>query len=120
MSIIKFELTENNVKLLKNLRWSIKDKAIIGLEDEKEIDNPKPFGEDNLYEAIDTIINGKPVDFDPLNTYEERVFDEAQIEQFDELYNGLPTALEIILTSGSFELGTYRAKFHERIWKKIV
>lgn len=32
----------------------------------------------------------------------------------------LPTALDIILHNGNFELGTYKRKFHVRDWKKVV
>ena len=56
MSIVKFELKEEHVKLLKHLRWS-KDKnnIIVNVSDDED---SVPFGFDTIYEAIDTILNG--------------------------------------------------------------
>ncbi len=47
MSVIKFELKEDHVKLLKYLRWS-KDKnnLIVNISDDED---SVPFGSDNIY-----------------------------------------------------------------------
>lgn len=119
MSVIKLELTENHVKLLSHLRWSINSKNfIIGTEDEKE--DPAPFGENNLYDAMDLILNGKPEDFDPFNTSDIKKYSPEQMVEWDKLYAELPMALDIILYNGHFELGTYKTKFHFKEWKKII
>jgi hypothetical protein len=118
MSVLKFELREDHVKLLKHLRWSInKNNFIVGTEDETE--DPAPFGENNLYDAIDLIINGIPEDFNPLETEEVKQYSLQQKADWDKLYSELPMALDIILYNGSFELGNYKTKFHIRDWKKI-
>lgn len=118
MSVIKLELTETHVKLLKHLRWSVNKKGfIVGTEDD-EID-PAAFGENNIYDAIDLILNGRSPDFDPLNTEELKVYSEEQMDAWDKLYTELPIALDIIMFNGSFELGSYKTKFHDRNWKKI-
>jgi hypothetical protein len=119
MSVIKLELTEKHVKLLKYLRWSINSKNfIIGTEDESE--DPAPFGENNLYDAMDLILNGKPSDFNPFETSEIKKYSPEQMAEWDKLYSELPVALDIILYNGHFELGTYKTKFHFREWKKII
>jgi hypothetical protein len=63
MSVVKFELKEEHVKLLKYLRWSKDDKnIIINISDDED---SVPFGSDNIHEAIDLILNGRPENFDP-------------------------------------------------------
>ena len=88
-------------------------------EAENEEEDPAPFGENTLYEAIDLILNGMPEDFDPFNTEEAKVYSDEQKAEWDKLYSELPLALDIILHNNSFELGTYKTKFHDRLWKKI-
>jgi len=118
MSVIKLELTEKHIKLLKHLRWSInKRNFIVSTEDENE--DPAPFGENNLYEAIDLILNGKPSNFDPLNSENFIEYSDEQKQEWDTLYSELPMALDIILFNGNFELGIYKTQFHNRNWQKI-
>lgn len=116
MSVLKLELTEEHLKLLKFLRWSTKDNVIVGLSGEEE---SVPFGENNIYEAIDLILNGVPANFDPFTTEDLPEYSLEQREAWDKLYSELPTALDIILFNGHFELGTYKTKYHFRDWKKV-
>jgi len=120
MSVIVFELKEEHVKLLKHLRWSINknDNIIRGVSDEGD-DIAPPFGENNIYDAMDLILNGVPADFKPFETEDIKEYSKEQKEVWDALYNELPMALDVILYNGSFELGTYRTKFHDRNWKKV-
>ena len=117
MSIIKFELKEEHIKLLKHLSWS-KDKNnfIVNISDDED---STPFDYDNIYEAIDLILNGRPKDFDPFETQELVEYSEEQKEEWDKLYSELPISLSIILSRGSFETGLYKTKWHLRDWKKI-
>ena len=117
MSIIIFELKEEHVKLVKHLRWSINnDNIISGIGDDGD-DIAPPFGENNIYDAIDLIIHGRPDDFNPFEVEDIKEYSDEEKATYDALYNELPTALEIILSTGSFQLGTYRTKFHDRNWK---
>ena len=118
MSVLLFELTEKHIKLLKHLRWSLTTdkKFIIGTENQEE--DPAPFGENNLYDGMDLILNGVPADFDPLNTEEIRLYSTEEKAEWDKLYSELPMALDIILFNGHFETGIYKTKFHDRQWKK--
>lgn len=118
MSVIKFELKEEHVKLLKNLRWSIKDNNIVNMFHDGEEYIP-PFGEDDLYEAIDVILNGRPEGFDPFNVENFKDYSEEQKAEWEKLYSELPIALDVVLFNGSYELGTYKTKWHLRNWVKI-
>ena len=117
--MIQFELKEEHIKLLKHLRWSInKENIINGVANEGDEIAP-PFGEHNIYEAFDIILNGKPSNFNPNEETEFPEYSDEQKEAWGELYNELTIALEIILFTQSFELGKYKARYNERIWKKI-
>jgi len=118
MSVLTFELKEEHVKLLKHLRWSKNpDNVICSVADEGDGVAP-PFGETYLYDAINTILNGKPADFNPMDQSELPDYSERK-EEWDKLYSELPMALDIILFNQSFELGTYKTRYHDRNWKKI-
>ena len=117
MSVLKFELKEEHIKLLKHLRWS-KDKnnLIVGIDDEEE---SLPFGENNIYEAIDLILNGRPEDVNPFETEDYTEYSDEQKKEWDQLYTELPIALDVILHNQSFDLGSYKTKYHDRNWKKM-
>jgi hypothetical protein len=78
-----------------------------------------PFGENNLYEAIDLILNGKPKDVNLLEVDEFTEYSNNQKAEWDKLYSELPIALDIILYTGKFELGKYKSRYHLRDWVKI-
>lgn len=119
MSVIKFELKKEHLILLKNLRWSINKQNIIsGVADEGDEIAP-PFGDDNIYDAMNLMLNGKPENIDLMTHEDFFVYTEEQRQEFDKLYSELPIALEIILTTGKFETGKYKARYHDRTWIKI-
>tara|TARA_R110000782_G_scaffold270273_1_gene370178 strand:+ start:3358 stop:3717 length:360 start_codon:yes stop_codon:yes gene_type:complete len=118
MSVLKLTITENHIRLIKQLRWSMKDGSIISQAHDGEEYVPV-FGENNIYEAIDIILNGKPPDVDPFTTEEETIYPDEQKAEWDKLYSELPMALDIILFNGHFQTGSYKTKFHDRFWKQI-
>jgi hypothetical protein len=119
MSAIIFNLKEEHIKLLKNLNWSVgPDKVIKAVKSDEDGDYP-PFCEDSIYEAIDLILNGKPENIDILSSSSPNEYTKEQIEEWDKLYQELPTALDIVLYCGKFETGTYKAKHYIRDWKKV-
>lgn len=115
MSVIIFELKNEHIQLLKHLKWSVKNDLIVNVSDEED---SVVFGENNIYEAIDLILNGKPEGFDPFNTEDIKEYSVDEKYKYDLLYNELPTALDIILFNGNFEVGLYRTQYHNRNWKK--
>ena len=109
MSLIKFELKNDHVKLVKQLRFTKGKGITINAADEFG----SPFGGDNLYEDMDIILSGKPeVNFDPLG--EPEPLEMEIITLYQKLYDELPTALEVILNLNTFELGHYKRKHHQR------
>jgi len=114
MSILKFELTENHIDLLKHLEWE-------ELTDAKSIVSKgenTPFGGFDHYEDMGVILFGQPTDFDPFegNPLE---WDEEQKEIMDKLLSELPMALEIVLYTQSFTPGSYKTKYHNKHWKQL-
>jgi hypothetical protein len=119
MSTLLFELKDEHIALLKNLGWSLnKENIIVGVANDGDELAP-PFGENNIYEAMDLILNGRPDDFDPFKVEEFTEYSQEQKDVWDKLYSDLTTALEIILKTGKFETGIYKSRFHLRDWRKI-
>ena len=114
---ITFELKKEHVALLKGLRWGSHNRTHIISTDDME-ENPLPFAGDNIYDSMYSILYGTPPDFNPLNDDLVNHTPE-QIAEFDKLLSELPMALEIILQRESFELGTFRTKHYDKVWKKI-
>lgn len=117
MSVLLFELKEDHVKLIRQLKWHTNVDGIIQtcLRDD-ETTSKSPFGGDSLVEDLGTIIYGQTEDFDPFES-EGLNYTEEQREELIHLYEELPTALEIVMQSGDFKLGNYKSKFHDRNWK---
>lgn len=117
MSLLKFHLKDQHIKLLKQMKWGLfEDKFLISAED--VINDSDPFGGNDIYESIDLILNGRPENFDPFNTSEFPEYTQEQKTEWDILISELPTAMNVIMFNGSFEIGNYRTKFHDRNWIK--
>lgn len=116
MSIVQIKITEQHLILLKNIHWSIEDGFIISKLDDASV---APFGGDSLYEGMDIILNGineKSID---INNEDPIEYSDQQKLEWDKLYAELPYVLEILLSNLQVELGIYRAKYHDRVWKKV-
>ena len=126
MSLIKFELKEDHLKLLKHLQWSqTETNHILSIsgEDNDDAENViiTPFGGDDLMEDIGLIIHGMPEDFDPFDEgtgFGKPVYTEEQQEKMKVLFHELTTALQVVLYTQGFEAGHYKRKFHDRHWVK--
>lgn len=118
MALIKFELKEDHIKLIKHLKWSMtQNNQILSRGNDNEEYGESPFGGDDLFEDMDTILNGKPENFDPLND-EKIILNETQIAEMRDLFDELPIALDIILYTSKFEPGHYKSKWYDRNWIK--
>lgn len=117
MSVLKFELKEDHLKLLKNLNWDLKIGTNVFKLNPEHIDEELLY--DPLWEEVDLILNGKTVEYDPnVPVTEFTEYPEEQIRKWTELLNELPIAFDIIMQTHSFELGWYKSKFHVRNWRK--
>ena len=119
MALLKFELKEDHIKLLKHLRWSIASDQLVSRGADKEEYGDSPFGGDDLIEDLNTILNGKPDNFDPLNDEGVDISEDEKVRML-ELFYELPTALDVILYSASFEPGHYKTKWYDRNWVKFT
>jgi len=125
MSLIKFELKEDHLKLLKYLQWSQTETNHILSIDTVDNDDAEeviltPFGGDDLIQDIGDIIYGKPENFDPFDEdaeFGKVTYSDEQIEYMTELFNGITTALDICLYTQSFTIGHYKSPYHLRDWK---
>ena len=126
MSLIKFEVKEDHLKLLKYLEWSLTDtNHILSINDLDNDDVEEviltPFGGDDLLQDIGDILYGVPEEFDPFDEdteFGKPKYTEEQVEYMTELCKGLVTALDICLFNQSFEVGHFKTKYHVRDWKK--
>lgn len=118
MALIKFELEDKHLILLKHLDWEIiKDNNKLSTIIEEGAETP--FGGINLIEDIGIMLFGKPEgDFDPLSPYGPQYSKEQQNE-IKRVFSELPMALEIILYLQTFETGVYKRKWNLKNWKKI-
>ena len=122
MAVIKLQLKKEHINLLKHLSWNelSKDKQI----STSNLETDSPFGGFDYYEDMGIILYGKPDEFIPsdlkvIENVDPFTWSEEQKEEMDQLLSELPLALEVVLSTKSFEPGNYKARFHIREWKKI-
>lgn len=116
MSVIKFELKEEHIKLIKHLKWDT-----ISFPHIKHDVNPlTPFTDgEKIVQDIALILHGYNGEVVQPDTEEDPHYSQEQIDEMKQLYEDLPIALDIICFLGTFECGMYRTKYHIRDWKKI-
>lgn len=115
MSVIKFEITDDHLKLLSFLELHYMDGNLITIND----DINSPFGVGDKYEDMGLILFGKPEgDFDP-HDYEPILYDKEQMEYMENLLKELPQVIQIVARLKTFESGLYKRKFNDYVWKKI-
>lgn len=116
MSVIKFELTEQHIALAKNLNFE----ALFSLANDNVLHEGNLFGySDDTFDDVGIIIYGMPEgEFDPLGS-DVVEYTEEQKNEMGKLIGELPTAMKIIMQTGSFETGNYKTKHHDINWKKI-
>jgi hypothetical protein len=108
MSIETFKLTEDHIKLIRQI-YIVNNNGIPSIE-EKRL-----FGNTDLYEDIDLILNGKTKEVKHDSEWDDGYSDE-QIAEWDTLLQELVTALDIVLFTGSFEPGNFVKRTYERNW----
>jgi len=111
MTITKFTLTDKHLALLRNL-------TVETIDGKPHIDGKRLFGNSDIYDDINLILNGKTRDVNPTDTWEEE-YSEELIVEWEGLIGELSTALDIILFTGSFEKGEYMRRTYNREWVKI-
>ena len=110
MDMQEFVMTEHHIKLLMNMNvgW---DGCEFGAPC---IDPKRPYGNSSVYEDMAKILGfGVFIDVNG-----ELCFSEGQVKMLDELHSETETALQIVLSTGSFEPGTYVAKKYSDNWTR--
>ncbi len=117
MSVLKVTITDDCIKILRHLKSSMKYNTLqLTIADN---DDDLPFTDDDKYEYINLVLNGKIVE-NLSDESERQMFTDEQRSEWDILWDQLPLVLECILYTGSFEIGMYKAKFNTREWKRIA
>lgn len=123
MSVIKFELTEDHLKLIKNLQWDLTEDFFVitkqpSYRNIHNFKNVSPFGGGDVFDDMFLILIGKSDrEFDIMDD-NFTIYSKEEKESFIKLLNELPVALEIITYCQTFELGHYKTKYKLRDWKK--
>lgn len=114
MSILKFELKEEHIVLLKSFKWCEMDESMVIKSD---LDD-NPLSGYDYHDVVGALIFGLPDNYDAI--LDDRIpFTEEQINEIDKLISELPMALDVILNGRTFEAGFYKTKFVHRDWKRI-
>lgn len=114
MSVLKFELKEEHIVLLRSFKWCEMDETMVIKTDSED----NPLSGYDYHDVIGAMLFGLPENYDPI-TDENIPFTKEQIDEIDKLISELPTALDVILNGSTFEPGLYKTKFVHRDWKKI-
>lgn len=120
MSVIKFKLTEDHIKLAKHLVFDANNENGY---DVPVINTKRLFGNSDIFEDVYLIIYGKAEekDFDEYFPWNEqrKIWDDEQFKYMKKLLSEMPIALNIILNAQSFETGEYKTKSYVTDWKKF-
>lgn len=112
-----FELKKAHLALINNLLIKPDKLALLSSKSTKS-----PFSDNDLMEDLGFLIVGKELTDEQkkLKTENgEHFYTRDNEEELLKIYEELPTALEIVLNTLSFEEGKYRTRFYEINWKKI-
>lgn len=118
MSVIKFELKEDHIKLIKHLKWNTI--AIPHIKNEVNPNTPFTDGE-SVIDDISLILHGhhKEHEILPDSEIHRPPLTEEQIAGMKKLYEELPVALDIICYFNDFTTGWFKSKSYVRDWKRI-
>jgi hypothetical protein len=106
----QFELKEEHLKLLRNMSvgWNCCEFGA------PVIDCKKPYGNSCVHEDMAKILGIKGFE----DSEEEIHFSEEQVELMNNLHKETEVALQIVLSTGKFEPGTYVADAYSNNWQR--
>jgi hypothetical protein len=102
----KFTLTEEHIKLLRNMYvgWGYCEFGA------PEINPKRPYGNSQVIEDIHRILTGDDDDAD------DNVLEEFEAK-YQKLHRETETALQIVLRTGKFEPGVYECDVYLQNWR---
>ncbi len=109
---VRFELTETHLKLIKRMTIHYNDSCEFGAP---EVDPKRPYGNSSVYYDIGEILGITPTEGDP----EDLEFSCEQEDEMLKLHTETAQALQVIIASGSFDVGLYEAEQYRRNWVKV-
>lgn len=109
----RFTLTEDHLKLIRRMNVGYNRDTEFGAP---EIDPKRPYGNSDVYGDIHEILTGEEWDEDVKGGIIED--DSALAERYLALHEETAEALQVILSTGSFELGDYVASAYSARWRK--
>lgn len=110
---VTFEVTEDHLKLLRNM-WVNWQDCEYGAP---EIDPKRPYGNSSVEYDIAEIL-GIPIPGEDEN-YEPRPFPPEALARIQRLHRETGTALQIALRVGKFEAGLYESQEYIQNWQKV-
>ena len=108
----RFELIEDHLKLIRRMNIRYNDGCEFGAP---EIDPKRPYGNSYVYGDIGEILDIKPTEGDP----DDLSFSEEKKAYMLNLHKETAKALQVILSSGSFEQGLYESEKYIDEWEKV-
>ena len=110
MHTMTFVLTAEHVKLLRrtNVSWDGCEFGAPG------VDPKRPYGNRDVHGDMAEIL-GRELERD-----KDGVITDALLKRLDKLHKETETALQVVLTSGSFKPGTYVAQKYIRNWRPAL
>lgn len=111
---IKFELTENHIKLVLHFYIEENNEAYYGAP---QVDIKRPYGNSDVYNDVARIIGIEPI----TTIDEDKVLTKEQGEIVKKIHKEMSTALQIILCTRSFIPGTYEqtSEYNTLSWKLV-
>lgn len=107
---VTFKLKEEHIKLLQASYVDFDENAYLGAA---AVDIKRPYGNKAVLEDIHEILTGEVVEYSELPKKLE--------EKYLKLHKETATALQIILVTGKFEVGTYEGdRYFNRSWVKVA
>lgn len=129
MSVIRFTLTTEHLSLLRAINWTFDKESNrpmahkldpFGNRDAIYSDNTDDedasYAAPSIYEEMSYVL-GIPHIPGTEKDAEGKQYDDEAKSKMDKLFNELPTAINIVMFTKSFQEGTYRTKFGYADWK---
>jgi hypothetical protein len=108
MARVKFNITEDHLKLLKHIQLTTDE------------NNNLRWGFDifhDKYKDIETILKGKILPDDLVN--ESYEYNDDVLKYYDQIISEIPTVITIILQNNQATVGTYTRLSYENSWSLL-
>lgn len=108
-----FDLTNNHIRLIENMRFDFNDIEFGA----PCVDPKRPYGNSYIYEDMASILAIDP-DFVNPDDPSDILFSIEDIDLMDKLHKETETALQVIVVTKSFEPGLYVSDKYRNNWIK--